>query len=156
MKRNQIMITALALMIAIAGYLQFAGKNLEDDLLSTGAGDEINQVDSGGVITDNYTAEDLQEMDSQTILGKYYRRFGKNGRVHIRDMVRKVAFGVNFAIVGIESQEMVDYAMPLRCMVYDAGEYEKQADKIRRKLRKSKGLSVGEYRCISDRCKAGV
>lgn len=91
------------------------------------------------------SAEDLQEMDSQTILGKYYRRFGKNGRVHIRDMVRKVAFGVNFAIVGIESQEMVDYAMPLRCMVYDAGEYEKQADKIRRKLRKSKGLSGGEY-----------
>lgn len=60
-KKNQLMITALAIMIAIAGYLQFAGKNLEDDLLSTGTGDEINQVDSGGVITDNYTAEDLQE-----------------------------------------------------------------------------------------------
>lgn len=60
-KKNQLMITALAIMIAIAGYLQFAGKNLEEDLLSTGTGDEINQVDSGGVITDNYTAEDLQE-----------------------------------------------------------------------------------------------
>lgn len=60
-KKNQLMITALAIMIAIAGYLQFAGQNLEDDLLSTGTGEDINQVDSGGVITDNYTAEDLQE-----------------------------------------------------------------------------------------------
>ena len=67
-KKNQLMITALAIMIAIAGYLQFAGKNLEDDLLSTGAGDEINQVDSGGVITDNYTAEDLQESADLDVL----------------------------------------------------------------------------------------
>lgn len=55
------MITALAIMLAIAGYLQFAGKNLEEDYLGTGMGDEVNQVDSGGVITDNYTAGDLQE-----------------------------------------------------------------------------------------------
>ena len=55
------MITALAIMLAIAGYLQFAGKNLEEDYLGTGMGDEVNQVDSGGVITDNYTAENLQE-----------------------------------------------------------------------------------------------
>lgn len=67
-KKNQLMITALAIMIAIAGYLQFAGKNLEEDLLSTGAGDEINQVDSGGVITDNYTAEDLQESADLDVL----------------------------------------------------------------------------------------
>ncbi len=32
MKRNQIMITALALMIAIAGYLNFAGNQMEDEL----------------------------------------------------------------------------------------------------------------------------
>lgn len=67
-KKNQLMITALAIMIAIAGYLQFAGKNLEEDLLSTGTGDEINQVDSGGVITDNYTAEDLQESADLDVL----------------------------------------------------------------------------------------
>lgn len=32
LKRNQIMITALALMIAIAGYLNFAGNQMEDEL----------------------------------------------------------------------------------------------------------------------------
>ena len=40
---------------------------------------------------------------------------------------------------------MIDYSMPLRCMEYDAGEYEKQVGKIRRKLRKQKGLSKEEY-----------
>ena len=43
MKRNQIMITALALMIAIAGYLNFAGNQMENELKTadmTVAGDE--------------------------------------------------------------------------------------------------------------------
>lgn len=66
-------------------------------------------------------------------------------RIGTRDMVRKVAFGVSFAIVGLENQEVVDYFMPLRCMVYDAGEYEKQAGRIRKMLRKKKGLRAGEY-----------
>jgi len=35
-KRNQIMITALALMIAIAGYLNFAGNQMENELATTG------------------------------------------------------------------------------------------------------------------------
>lgn len=89
--------------------------------------------------------EDLQEADTQTFLGKWYRTLGKGGKIRIRDMVCKVAFGVNFAIVGIENQENIDYAMPLRCLVYDAGEYEKQAGKIRRRLKKQKGLNAGEY-----------
>lgn len=89
--------------------------------------------------------EDLQEVDSQTIVGRWFRILGKSSRVRIRDMVRKVAFGVNFAIIGFENQEMVDYSMPFRCMEYDVGEYEKQVGKIRRRLRKQKGLSVGEY-----------
>ena len=34
-KKNQLMITALAIMIAIAGYLQFAGTGLEEEYLAT-------------------------------------------------------------------------------------------------------------------------
>ena len=61
-------------------------------------------------------------------------------------MLRKAAFGVNFAIIGIENQETIDYSMPLRNMVYDSGEYEKQAVAVRRNVRrKSKGLTRGEY-----------
>ena len=105
--------------------------------------DVINGIGCGGQRL--VEAKDLQEADSQTVFGKWYKVLGKGGRMRIRDMVRKVAFGVNFAIVGFENQEMVDFCMPLRCMVYDAGEYEKQAGKIRRGLRKQKGLSAAEY-----------
>lgn len=61
-------------------------------------------------------------------------------------MVRKAAFGVNFAIVGIENRETIDYAIPLRNLSYDAGAYEKQAARIRKEVRKNhSGLSRGEY-----------
>ena len=105
--------------------------------------DVINGIGGGG--QQLVRGEDLQEVDSQTIVGRWFRVSRKSSRVRIRDMVRKVALGVNFAIVGIENQETVDFCMPLRCMVYDTGEYEKQADKIRRGLRKQKGLSAAEY-----------
>ena len=59
-KKNQLMITALAIMIAIAGYLQFAGDNLEEEYLTV-EDQMINEVDSTGVITENYTAEEIAE-----------------------------------------------------------------------------------------------
>ena len=58
-KKNQLMITALAIMIAIAGYLQFAGTSLEEEYLTVN--DQISAVDSGGVITENLTAEGLSD-----------------------------------------------------------------------------------------------
>lgn len=70
---------------------------------------------------------------------------GQAGRKE-RDLLRKTAFGINFALIGIENQETIDYSLPLRNMVYDVAEYEKQAVKIRRKIRKSgEKLSAGEY-----------
>lgn len=47
-KRNQIMITALALMIAIAGYLNFTGKQIDEDVLFT-------------------TSAQFEEADAQTV-----------------------------------------------------------------------------------------
>lgn len=72
-----------------------------------------------------------------------------------RDLLRKVAFGMNFIIIGIENQENLDYALPLRMLVYDTGEYQKQAAKIRKRNRK-RGIwkNSGEYLykfCKSDR-----
>jgi len=54
------MITALAIMIAIAGYLQFAGTNLEKEYLTVEDGELIDPVNSSGVITENYTKEQLE------------------------------------------------------------------------------------------------
>lgn len=57
-KKNQVMITAMAIMLAIAGYLQFAGKNLEEEYLSEYDGEKVQMVDSEGVITEQYTADE--------------------------------------------------------------------------------------------------
>ena len=95
--------------------------------------------------------EDLQELDTQTGMfrgPKFIHRFSQfgKGNVKVRDCLRKVAFGMNFAIIGIENQETMDYSIPLRNMSYDVDAYERQAKKIRKETRKKhKGLSAGEY-----------
>ena len=82
--------------------------------------------------------EDLSEMDTETSQGKR------------RDLVRKAVFGVNFAVLGLENQEKLDYRLPLRVLGYEAGEYEHQAAEIYREIRRSgrnfdTELSSGEY-----------
>lgn len=105
--------------------------------------DVINGIGCGGMQL--VAAEDMQEVDTQTILNRMFGLVGKGSRMRIRDAVRKVALGISFTIVGLENQEIVDYGMPLRCMELDVGDYEKQAGKICKKVRKQKGLCVGEY-----------
>ncbi len=56
-KKNQLMITALAIMIAIAGYLQYAENTSQQADSNAG----IKSVDSGRVITENYTADEIKE-----------------------------------------------------------------------------------------------
>ncbi|MBP3477485.1 MAG: Rpn family recombination-promoting nuclease/putative transposase [Lachnospiraceae bacterium] len=108
--------------------------------------DIINGIGCDGISF--VKGKDLQELDTRVYhrgrkgIGRRYRR----KKTLYRDLVRKTPFGINFAIVGIENQEEIDYALPLRTMCYDAGTYEKQAAGIRRQVRrKAKGLSAGEY-----------
>lgn len=72
-KKNQLMITALAIMIAIAGYLQFAGTGLEeeyltvnDDMVNT---NEINQADSEDVISKADTLDGLLDLSEEDLTG---------------------------------------------------------------------------------------
>jgi stage III sporulation protein AH len=58
-KKNQLMITVLAIMVAIAGYLQFAGTKLDEDYLTT----DSSKVADSGAITENLTADDLAAAD---------------------------------------------------------------------------------------------
>lgn len=57
-KKNQLMITALAIMLAIAGYLQFAGTNLEDEYLA---------VDNQAVenLSDEIKYTEIESLDSE-------------------------------------------------------------------------------------------
>ena len=78
--------------------------------------------------------------------GTVRSKYGYNKREKVQDIVRKAALGLNFILIGLENQQTVDYSLPLRCMEYDVGQYEKQAVKIRRAIRKKpKGLKQGEY-----------
>lgn len=71
-KKNQLMITALAIMIAIAGYLQFAGTGLEEEIVQTDDSNvdvgNASPVDSGGIITENYTAEGLLDLSEEDLM----------------------------------------------------------------------------------------
>lgn len=79
------------------------------------------------------SAKDLTDMDSQV---------GYHGgdRVSYRDLLKKAAFGVNFMVIGIENQEHINYLMPLRCLNYDAREYERQAAVEKSKVRRWKKI----------------
>ena len=64
-KRNQVMITALAIMIAVAGYLNFAGTKIgEEELVSTGAaaGEEMTALMD---ISEEDLVSDIYSMDSE-------------------------------------------------------------------------------------------
>ena len=95
--------------------------------------------------------EDLYDLDTQTGIWRsprlIRRKYGKKKRrIKYRDAVRKIAMGMNFVIIGIENQEDIDYSLVLRNLVYDADEYERQAAKIRREVRRNRnGRSAGEY-----------
>ena len=62
-----------------------------------------------------------------------------------RDILRKVALGTSFMIIGIENQEKMDYELALRNMIYDATDYEKQLRKIQKQVRAEIGVTTGEY-----------
>ena len=92
--------------------------------------------------------EDLQDLDTQTcIWNDPAIRTSKSRRhVKLRDLVKKASFGVNFLVIGIENQQTIDYSLPLRCMTYETGEYERQAAIIRHTIR-NVGIkqNSGEY-----------
>lgn len=64
-KKNQMMIVALALMIAVAGYLNFAGKNIEEDEVASM--DENTVVNENGVALLDISDEDIASLDSEYV-----------------------------------------------------------------------------------------
>lgn len=90
-------------------------------------------------------SKDLQEVDSRSVISKWLYKHGYKNRQLYRDIIKKVAFGMNFAVIGVENQNEVHYLMPLRVMAYDVAEYEKQCAKIRKTIRKRKDVSVAEF-----------
>lgn len=88
----------------------------------------------------------LGNIRSRTVFRKY------------RDLVRKVIFGTDFVIVGLENQDKIHYAMPVRVMLEDAAGYDEQMRKIQRqsKGRRLKGAEFLGRFAKTDRIKPVV
>jgi len=75
--------------------------------------------------------------------------FGKNGVnpiTRLRDVLAKYQVNdVTLAILGVENQKEVHYAMPLRSLLYDGLTYQKQYDEIIKKNKDKKKVNSGEF-----------
>lgn len=69
----------------------------------------------------------------------------KTGIDKFRDVVKKSMYGANFALIGIENQCNIHYAMPVRVMGYDFLTYDSQLKKIKKIHKRKKDLSSAEY-----------
>lgn len=81
--------------------------------------------------------ESLQEMDTD-VSGVIQMKDYKETLARTRDVIRKAAYGVEFVILGIESQKHIHYAMPLRHMVYDAMGYLKEYQEMVRSCKENR------------------
>lgn len=71
-KKNQIVITALAIMIAVAGYLQFTGDKLKEEQLTAAGSDSVTSDLSSAVLGEEYVVNEqldgvLEEADLAAI-----------------------------------------------------------------------------------------
>lgn len=55
-----------------------------------------------------------------------------------RDIIKKAACGIEYIVMGLESQEHIHYAMPLRNMIYDGLGYLKEYKAMKREVKNFK------------------
>ena len=92
--------------------------------------------------------EELEDMDSEesSILEhKDYAESIEASRDNIKIRKRSSENGIEFVMLGKESQKHIHYAMPLRVMGYDYGTYKKQYDDNAAKYTSSQGMDSDEY-----------
>lgn len=93
-------------------------------------------------------AEELEDVDteeSSLLEHRDYVESIKASRDNIKVSKRSTAFRVELVMLGMESQEHIHYAMPMRVMGYDYGTYKKQYDNNAKKYKASEGMEEDEY-----------
>ncbi len=91
--------------------------------------------------------DSLQEMDTD-MSGIIQFPDYEESVVRIRDVVKKMAYGVEFVVMGIDNQMKIHYGMPLRALLYDGLGYLKEYQEIA-KQRKNEGGKVTEDEFLS-------
>lgn len=89
--------------------------------------------------------EDVNTEESYVLEHRDYTESIKSSRDNIKVSKKSTMLGVELVMFGMESQEHVHYAMPMRVMGYDYGTYKKQYDRNARMYQTSKGLAEDEY-----------
>lgn len=75
--------------------------------------------------------EELENLDTEESSVLEHRNCAesiKASRDNIKVSKKSTAYGVEFVMLGLESQERIHYAMPMRVMGYDYATYKKQYD----------------------------
>lgn len=92
--------------------------------------------------------EELEDMDTEESTVSEHRDYAESiraSRDNIKVHKKSTAFGVELVMLGMEHQEHIHYAMPMRVMGYDYGVYKKQYDSNARKYRTATGMEEDEY-----------
>lgn len=92
--------------------------------------------------------EELEDVDTDeaSILehGKYAESI-QAARDNIKIRKKSKTYGVEFVMMGMEHQEHIHYAMPMRLMGDDYGTYKKQYDNNALKYKTAEGMEHDEY-----------
>lgn len=89
--------------------------------------------------------EDVDTEESSVLEHREYAETIKASRDNIKIQKKSTVFGVEFVLLGLESQEHIHYAMPMRVMGYDYGSYKKQYDSNAKKYKTAEGMDEDEY-----------
>jgi len=81
---------------------------------------------------------DVDTEESTILENKKYAESIKASRDNIKIRKRSTVHGVELVLLGLESQEHIHYAMPMRVMGYDYAAYKKQYDSNTQKYRTTK------------------
>lgn len=89
--------------------------------------------------------EDIDTEESSILEHREYAESITASRDNIKVCKSSTAYGVHFVMLGMESQEHIHYAMPLRVMGFDYGAYKKQYDSNAKNYTSSTGMESDEY-----------
>lgn len=89
--------------------------------------------------------EDIDTEESSVLEHREYAESIKASRDNIKIRKKSTLLGVELVMLGLESQEHVHYAMPMRIMGYDYGSYKKQYDSNAKKYKTAVGMDEDEY-----------
>ena len=93
-------------------------------------------------------SEELESKDTESssiLEHKGYAESLKASRDIIKVRKKSTALNVEFVLLGLESQERIHYAMPMRIMGYDYSSYKKQYDDNAKQYKTAEDMDDDEY-----------